>query len=137
MNCYSIEMGIALISSLSEFVQGPCRQNQSTLVQSKTIDCCRDLLQKGQDSTSFMKKRGFVGERADNLDEIKDCSVGLLLSIIEGQNDKQIYERVGASLDNLKIVTMRMNLVYQNYVTHNLGLAKDDPPWKIQAAVKD
>ena len=44
VNCYSTVFGNQLIEALIEFVQGPCRDNQNTLVDTKVIDCGRDLL---------------------------------------------------------------------------------------------
>ena len=105
VNCYSTELGITIIQSLCEFVQGPCKLNQATLVQCKTIDCCRDLLSQGQSNEVDMQKRGFIGARKENLNELKDSSVGLLLAIIEGQTEEGIYERVAESLGNFIIVT--------------------------------
>ncbi len=47
VNCYSTDLGIRIMETLIEFVQGPCKANQTVLVEFKTIDCCRDLLQQG------------------------------------------------------------------------------------------
>lgn len=47
VNCESTEFGNQLIESLVEFVQGPCRENQITLINTKVIDSGRDLLSQG------------------------------------------------------------------------------------------
>lgn len=44
VNRYSTELGNQIIETLVEFVQGPCTESQRTLVDTKSIDCCRDLL---------------------------------------------------------------------------------------------
>jgi len=44
VNCYSCEMGYQMIDTLIELIQGPCKENQRTLVSSKVIDNCRDLI---------------------------------------------------------------------------------------------
>ena len=51
VNCYSTVLGNQLIEALVEFVQGPCKPNQKTLVDTKVIDCCRDLLSQGSGSS--------------------------------------------------------------------------------------
>jgi hypothetical protein len=47
INCYSCALGLQLIETLIEVVQGPCKLNQKRLVEAKIIDCCRDLIQQG------------------------------------------------------------------------------------------
>ena len=44
INCYSCALGMQLIDTLIEVVQGPCKENQRRLVEAKIIDCCRDLI---------------------------------------------------------------------------------------------
>lgn len=44
INCYSCHLGMQLIDTLIEVVQGPCKLNQKRLVEAKIIDCCRDLI---------------------------------------------------------------------------------------------
>ena len=48
INCFSCSLGMQLIDTLIEVVQGPCRLNQKRLVEAKIIDCCRDLISQGQ-----------------------------------------------------------------------------------------
>ena len=45
INCNSCQLGMQLINTLIEVVQGPCKLNQKRLVEAKIIDCCRDLIQ--------------------------------------------------------------------------------------------
>jgi hypothetical protein len=44
VNCYSCPLGMQLMDTLVEVVQGPCKENQRRLVEAKIIDCCRDLI---------------------------------------------------------------------------------------------
>ena len=81
-------MGNQLIEALVEFVQGPCRANQKTLVDTKVIDCCRDLLSQGSGNEDDMANKGFTGKRKSLLDQLKMNAVKLLLSIIEGTVDE-------------------------------------------------
>ena len=87
-----------MIEALVEFVQGPCPANQKTLVDTKVIDCCRDLLSQGSGNEDDLAVAGFQGKKKSLLDELKMNAVKLLLSIIEGTVDEKIYEKVSQSL---------------------------------------
>lgn len=75
-----------MIDTLIELIQGPCKDNQRTLVSSKVIDNCRDLISQGS-SDRELKIKGFVGDKLALLNGLKSKSVKLLLSIIEGPID--------------------------------------------------
>jgi hypothetical protein len=61
-------------------------------VEAKIIDSCRDLIQQGQQSSYELEQRGFVSEATLEMhDELKMNSVKLLLSLIEGSIDEDIY----------------------------------------------
>ena len=113
VNCYSTDLGNMLIEALIELVQGPCRQNQITLVNAKVIDCCRDLLQQGSTNEGELEMKGFQGERQELLDDLKMNAVKLLLSIIEGSVDEDIYEKVSQSIGDFDVVLKRMEFVYE------------------------
>jgi hypothetical protein len=104
VNCYSVDLGNQLIQALVEFVQGPCRPNQTTLVETKVIDCGRDLLAQGSISQDDLERKGFTGNKKQLLDELKANAVSLLLSILEGPVDEEIYHKVSASLGDFQIV---------------------------------
>lgn len=44
VNCYSSNLGNQMMDTLTEFIQGPCKENQRALVNAKVIDNCRDLI---------------------------------------------------------------------------------------------
>ena len=88
VNRYSTVLGNQLIEALVEFVQGPCRANQKTLVDTKVIDCCRDLLSQGSVNAEDMANKGFTGRAKSLLDQLKMNAVMLLLSIMEGPVDE-------------------------------------------------
>ena len=117
VNCYSTDLGNQLIEALIEFVQGPCRPNQKTLVETKVIDCGRDLLAQGSISQDDLEKKGFSNEKKALLDVLKMNSVKLLLSILEGPVDEGIYDKVSASLGDFTIVISRMDTLYKEFVT--------------------
>lgn len=70
VNCYSCEMGYQMIDTLIELIQGPCKENQATLVSSKVIDNCRDLISQGT-SERELRQKGFVGEKLGLLNGLK------------------------------------------------------------------
>lgn len=124
VNCYSTVLGNQLIEALVEFVQGPCRANQKTLVDTKVIDCCRDLLSQGSVNQDDMAIKGFTGRKKCLLDELKMNAVKLLLSIIEGTVDEEIYEKVSQSLGDFHVILQRMETLYREFVTEELGLSE-------------
>lgn len=44
-NTDNSEVGVLAIECLTEFVQGPCRENQRSLISAKVIDHTRDFIQ--------------------------------------------------------------------------------------------
>jgi hypothetical protein len=82
-------------------------------VDTKAIDCCRDLLNQGMGNVAEMEVKGFGGPNKALLNGIKMNSVKLLLSILEGPVDKEISERISASLGDFKIVIQRMENIYK------------------------
>ena len=101
INCNSCQLGMQLINTLIEVVQGPCKLNQKRLVEAKIIDCCRDLIQQGQQSQYELEVKGFVTtKQLEQHDMLKMSSIKLLLSIIEGPVDIEIYKQIADSLDD-------------------------------------
>lgn len=68
--CYSSNLGDQLMATLTEFIQGPCKQNQSALINAKVIDNCSELI-FSYNSKSSLKSKGFVDEYEIELDELK------------------------------------------------------------------
>ena len=52
-------------------------------------------------------------------------SIKLLLSIIEGPVDMEIYRLIADSLDNFEILIARMEIIYVNFITEDLGLTEE------------
>ena len=59
-------------------------------MDTKAIDCCRDLLNQGMGNITDLEMKGFGGKRLALLNDIKMNSVKLLLSILEGPVDEDI-----------------------------------------------
>lgn len=101
INSYSCTLGMQLMETLIEVVQGPCKLNQKRLVEAKIIDCCRDLIQQGQQSPYELETKGFTTEeKLEFHDQLKMSAIKLLLSIIEGPVDMEIYRQIADSLDD-------------------------------------
>ena len=70
VNCYSSDIGDLLMSLLTELIQGPCKGNQLTEINNKVIENCTELI-FSYNSTKLLKQKGFVGDKAIELDELK------------------------------------------------------------------
>ena len=73
-------------------------------MDTKVIDCCRDLLSQGNENEDEMAIKGFTGSKKCLLDQLKMNAVKLLLSMIEGTVDEKIYEKVSESLGDFQII---------------------------------
>ena len=67
-------------------------------MDTKAIDCCRDLLNQGMGNVAELEIKGFGGKRIALMNDIKMNSVKLLLSILEGPVDEDISTKISASL---------------------------------------
>ena len=121
VNCYSSDIGDLLMSLLTELIQGPCKGNQTTEINNKVIENCTELI-FSYSSTKLLKQKGFVGDKAIELDELKQHWVTLLLSLIEGKWDDFLKKSMIQAIDNFYIVFQRMHEIYEKFVDEELGL---------------
>ena len=121
VNCYSSDIGDLLMSLLTELIQGPCKGNQTTEINNKVIENCTELI-FSYSSTKLLKQKGFVGDKAIELDELKQHWVTLLLSLIEGKWDDFLKKSMIQAIDNFYIVFQRMHEIYEKFVDKELGL---------------
>lgn len=124
VNAFSCEMGFQMLDTLIELVQGPCKENQRTLVSSKVIDNCRDFLGHGG-SERECRMKGFVGDSADLINELKSKAVILMNAIIEGPIDQEIMKNMIISLDDFQLIFERLNHVFLDFVKGVLNLDPD------------
>ncbi len=118
---YSCNLGYQMVETLTEFIQGPCKENQRTLVTSKVIDNCRDLISSSNTERELLAK-GLSEEEDSILDGLKSKAVKLLLSIIEGPIDREIIKSITISLDDFVIVFERLQAIYNEFVRDELNL---------------
>ncbi len=94
-----------------------------TLVEAKLIDCCRDLVQQGVSSPGELMMKGFsTPEKIKFHDSLISYAIKLLLSIIEGPVNTEIYKALANSFDDFVILTKRMEIIYERFVSQDLGL---------------
>lgn len=67
--------------------------------------------------------KGFTSEeKLEYHDELKQNAIKLLLSIIEGPVDTEIYRQIADSLDDFEILIRRMEKIYEKFITEVLCL---------------
>ena len=79
--------------------------------------------------------KGFIGRKKTLLDQLKMNAVKLLLSIIEGSVDEEIYEKVSQSLGDFDIVFQRMKTLYKEFVDE-LGLPENSTLDRVISSLK-
>ena len=66
--------------------------------------------------------RGFTTEqKLDFHDALKMSAIKLLLSIIEGSVDMDIYRQIADSLDDFLILTKRMESIFDRFIREDLN----------------
>jgi hypothetical protein len=119
----NMKLGFRLIDTLTEIVQGPCRENQRVLSQVKIIDNGRDLLTCLKRPNDLLI-RGFGNDpNCEEISEIKSKTANFLLSLLEGDADIEILKRITESLD-FKKIKERMYEVFEYFVTNELKFPK-------------
>ena len=57
-------------------------------------------------------------------DELKSNAIKLLLSLIEGSVDEEIYMQIANSLDDFFILKKRLSLIYTKFLVDELGFSE-------------
>ena len=98
-NADCLALGDQILEFLIEAVQGPCAENQKTLVLSKVINSCMDY------ATVFRKiseqhRRGFNNdEQMEDLAASINKALKLLYSLLEGNTDQSITSEMCTRID--------------------------------------
>jgi len=58
-------------------------------------------------------------------DALKMSAIKLILSLIEGSVDMEIYKQISDSLDDFNILLKRMEVIFDRFVTEKLELPSD------------
>ena len=68
--------------------------------------------------------RGFINEQSIEFHEtLKMMAIQLLLSIMEGPPNEEIYQEIADSFDDFKILQMRLTEIYTKFVEEELNLS--------------
>lgn len=118
-----------LVGTLTELIQGPCRENQISLVDSKILDCAREYI------SSFTKEQelvplGFESEEdIDSVGALKSNIITLLTSLLEGEVNMDIVERMSKSLE-LTVLRERVATIFHRFANKILddNLSFEDIP---------
>ena len=108
---------------MTEAIQGPCKLNQRALVQAKILDSSREYI-AGYERESDLQNIGFDYDDPDDMDalsEFKQKIVGLLTSLLEGEVDQDIMQRMAFSLD-FPIMKDRMLKVFKTFAEETMGV---------------
>ena len=117
----NLQLGFQILDTLTEVTQGPCRDNQRELSQPKLIDNCRDLLTSLSTKTD-KEVRGFDPEDdlSDDISELKSKTASFLLSLLEGDVDYDIVNRIVSTLD-FNMIKARMLEVFRLFISEKMG----------------
>ena len=128
----SASVGLQLLGTLIELIQGPCRENQHQLMKLKIIDTCRDILRSFTSEEEY-EAAGFSNEESEQIDEIKMSVVQLMVSSIEGHPDIELVRGVTLALDNFSVAFSRMKIVYERFVVEVMGMKKESTAQQVNS----
>lgn len=103
INCKElIWLGIQIVDTLVEFIQGPCKLNQMQIVKDKGLDTARDVL-FGLKTRYELNQAGFTSEHDSNyVSLLKFKTIVLINSLCEGNTNEseiRIYEEIPKSIE--------------------------------------
>lgn len=123
VNSVTIQIGHGLVDAITESIQGPCKINQTTLTQAKILDSSREFIANFDDK-SQVSALGFVPpdddeEDAEDLIEILDEFIQkiatMVVSLLEGEEDVEILQRMNFSLQVSDLKNRMLN-VFGNFL---------------------
>jgi len=134
INAESIGVANQLFDTLIEVVQGPCVANQRAITGTKVVDSCKAIFQSFVGKHELAEK-GFEGDENDpDIMALKQKCATILLSLLEGNPDEEIYLKIGETLD-VGVIRERIAKVYSHYVTTELNLKPDARATTINSTV--
>ena len=96
------------------------------LIKGKIIENCKDFLTMFEENSVDVLVKGF-SENLSTIVEMKQKTVVLLISLLEGCVKVENFKRMAISFDDFSIVFERMTLAYQNFLKSELKIAKENP----------
>lgn len=117
-NIECLEFGQQLLEFLIECVQGPCKQNQETLVNAKIIDFCIDYASLFSKPTE-QKRRGFeTPEELQTLNASITQSLKLLYTLLEGKPSKIVLHQMSTHID-FDFLLKKITSDFENFCKRN------------------
>jgi len=101
----NIALGLQLLDTLIETIQGPCHGNQQVLAQPSVLETCRFLLLPLPTAL-----------RSESQSQLKAKTVTLLLSLLEGDTDLALCKQIAERLD-VPMCKQRMLAVFGTFAT--------------------
>ena len=133
-NASCLDFGNQLLDFLIEAVQGPCPENQRTLVASKIINSCMDYATMFH-KISEQKRRGFTTEeRLKALTATAAKAMKLLYSLLEGNTNESIIQEMCLHID-FKFVINKLTDEFESFCKRK-GLNKSAKTTSIIDALK-
>ena len=119
--------------TLTEFIQGPCRENQKAIIDSKFLEVASGLLSLDEKSDALEKYKFLIGESIKTPNKADRCLKGWMIShlkhkcmisiqsLLEGQIDNYVITRMIRAL-NIEIFKENLISFYLSYLnTYNKG----------------
>ena len=88
-----------MVGTLAEMIQGPCKDNQRSLVNAKIIDSSREYISSFSSLESIFHLGLTEPDSLDDIGELKFSIICMLTSLLEGEVDMEIIMRMTYSLD--------------------------------------
>jgi len=110
-----IYLGKQIFDFLIEVVQGPCKQNQIVLHETKIVDYCKDLLNEFA-TEKDIKMKGFEGKN-EEIESMIKMSIKLLYALLEANNNKEMLEYIAFNIDFdylMKMLTKEFIYMFRN-----------------------
>jgi hypothetical protein len=99
------------LDTLIEVIQGPCQTAQASLMNSKVLDVCKSIM-ADQFAEAFPDEHALSDEPHPLIMDVKEKTVCLLLSLLEGVDNKAVFRQFGETLD-FEVLKARMAHVYR------------------------
>lgn len=132
-NFYEFLITSQCFDTLTEFIQGPCRENQKAIIDSKFLEVASGLLSLDEKLDTLEKYRYLIGENIKTPNKSEFCLKGWMIahlkhkcmitiqSLLEGQVDNYIITRMIRAL-NIEIFKENLISLYISYLTlYNKG----------------
>ena len=129
INSVTVGVGHQLLDTIVECVQGPCKENQRTLVNGKILDVCRELINMLSKQENLIPL-GFIPEEVpleddeegimETLDTFISKIATMLVSLLEGEQDLEILQKMQFSLTIEDLKERLLNVFGVFLHKHNL-----------------